>query len=63
MNPPHVDITNEDGHDAVVSSRIVTLFADVCSEFFNKSVDVSWNGHEIWVNILRQLLIKSLGVC
>ena len=40
-NPPHVEIEDEDGHDTRVAGRIVTLFDDVCAEFFPRSMRIA----------------------
>ena len=57
---PQVEIEDEDGHDAIVAGRIVTLFADVCAELFPRTMRIASNYHVRWVDILRRLLAMGL---
>ena len=60
-NLPLVESEDDDGHDAKVASRIVLVFEDACADLFPPLVNVIKDrGH--WVDILRQLIARGLGV-
>ena len=58
--PPHLEIKDEDGHDAIVAGRIVTFFDDVCAELFPRTMRIASDYHVRWVDILRRLLANGL---
>ena len=59
-NLPRVEIEDEDGHDARVAGQIVTLFDDVCAEFFPRSMRIVPIDRGQWVDVFRELISKGL---
>jgi hypothetical protein len=58
---PLVECDDDDGHDAKVASRIVLVFEDACADLFPPLRNVI-KDREHWVDILRQLFARGLGV-
>ena len=58
---PLVEFDDDDGHDAKVASRIVLVFEDACADLFPPLRNVI-KDREHWVDILRQLIARGLGV-
>ena len=57
---PQVEVEDEDGHDAIVADRIVTMFADVCAELFPRTMRIASDYRVQWVDTLRRLLADGL---
>ena len=55
-----VEVEDEDGHDAIVADRIVTMFADVCAELFPRTMRIASDYRVRWVDTLRRLLAAGL---